>query len=45
MTSTSEKRSGDFKIGKVNILLKTLAKQERTSAVADHMKATGHDIK
>ena len=45
MTSTSEKRSGDFKIGKVNILLKTLAKQERTSAVADHMKATEHDIK
>ena len=44
MTSTLEKRSGDFKIEKLNIL-KHLAKQEHTPAIADHIKATGHNIK
>ena len=33
MTSTSEKRSG------------ATAKQDHTSAIADHTKATGHNIK
>ena len=47
MTSTSEKRNVDFKIGKQNILkpYRALAKQEHTSAIADHIKATGHNIK
>ena len=41
MISTLEKRSGDFKIYR-----KALAKQELTksSAIADHIKATGHNI-
>ena len=42
MISTLEKRSGNFKIYR-----KTLAKQELTksSAIADHIKATGHNLK
>ena len=45
MTFTPEKRSGDFKIEKTEHF-KTLAKHwEHTSAIADHIKATGHGIK
>ena len=43
-TSTSEKRSGNFKIGKPDIL-KQLAKQEHTSGIADHIRGTGRNKK
>jgi len=47
MTSTTEKRNVDFKTGKQNILkpYRALTKQEHTSAIADHIKATGSNIK
>ena len=32
-------------IEKPNILIKALAKSDNTSAIADHVKATGHNIK
>ena len=40
VTSTSEKRSEDFKIWKLNNSVKALAKQQHTPAIADHIKAS-----
>ena len=44
MVSTSVKLNDCFTIGKPNIF-KALAKNDNTSGIADHVKATGHSIK
>ena len=44
MTSTSEKRSEDFKIQKTKHF-KALAKKEHSWAISDHIKATRLNIK
>ena len=38
-------RREDFKSGKRNISLKVLSKHDHSSAVADHVKTTGRNIK
>ena len=45
MISTSVKQNDDFMIEKLNTSIKALVKNDQMSAIADHVKTTGHNIK